>query len=227
MRAERVTATHGDALALPSPRKRDPVAREPIRFGGWTDYREWAEHDFRERSPAEEPGPATQGAVVVEVLTDLVPIKVLVEEENHGTRKSCLMPSSGIAVVDLAPEPMLESAESALIRPYVRAGVQPDAKHDLEFETVVEGARPYGTLPIKELTDDQRHVCRVCVVPQSVAEVAVAISAPLGLALTIISDCIAKGFLRVHNTVSIVDGMPSIDLLRRVYAGLSRLSDNR
>jgi hypothetical protein len=226
MGGERAGATNGDGRTVSSQNRHDSAGQEPIRFGGWTDYREWADHDFRDRSPVEEPGPAAQGAIVVEALTELVPIKVLVEEKNAGTRKSCLVPSNGIAAADL-DEPAPELGDSALIRPYVRSGGRSEVTHNLEFETVVEATRPYASLPIRDLTEDQRDVCRVCVVPQSVAEVAVAISAPLGLARTIISDSIDKGYLRVHDTVAVVNGLPSMDLLRRVYSGLALLSDTR
>jgi hypothetical protein len=202
--------------------RRDLATHQPVRFGGWTDYREWADHDFRDKSAAEQPGPATQRPIVVEALTDLMPIKVLVEEESAGSRKSCLVPSSGTSAGELDDEPLRDLGDSALIRPYVRSGDQSEAEHKLEFETVVEAARPYASLPIKELTENERHVCQVCVTPQSVAEVAVAISAPLGLARTIISQGIDKGYLRVHQTVAFVDGLPSMDLLRRIYSALLR-----
>jgi hypothetical protein len=207
-------------------RQQDVAAGEPVKFGGWADYQEWAEHDFRDRAPAEESGVRTQSAIVVEALTDLVPIRVLVEEDSAGLRKGCLMPSNGLAAVDLEPLPE-DLGDSAIIRPYVRSAWRSESLPDLEFETVVEAVRPYASLPVGELTEDQRHVCRICVVPQSVAEIAVMISAPLGLARAIISESIELGYLRVHQTVSIKDGLPSLDLLRRVYSGLARLSDSR
>ncbi|PSL53354.1 uncharacterized protein DUF742 [Saccharothrix carnea] len=203
-----------------------PVDRAaPSRFGGWTDYREWAEHDFRDRSAAEEPGPATDTAIVVEALTHLVPIRVLVEEENEGSRRSCLVPSTGMAEPEPEPDPVPELGDAALIRPYVRAADRSDVPDDLGFETVVELARPFSLLPARQMTADQREVCRVCLVPQSVAEVAVGVSTPLGLTLAIIGECIGKGYLRVHETAVIVNGLPSMDLLRRVYSGLSQLPD--
>lgn len=206
---------------------RNSTAIEATRFGGWADYREWAEHDFRDRTQAEEPGTGTQRAIVVEAFTNLMPIKVLVEEENTGSRKGCLMPSNGLTAQDPGTDPAHELGDSALIRPYVRGGDRTDVGPDIEFETLVETARPYATLPIKDLSEDQRYVCRLCVVPQSVAEVAVAISAPLELARTIVSDAIGKGYLRVHETVSIVDGLPEMSLLRRVYSGLAKLPEAR
>ncbi|TDD61457.1 DUF742 domain-containing protein [Kribbella antibiotica] len=197
-----------------------------IRFGGWADYREWAERDFRDRAPAEESGDVRQVAIVVEALTDLVPIKVLLEETSAGARNGCRMPSNGLAPTD-GPDPAADLADSSIIRPYVRSGGRSEVKYNLEFETLVEAARPYASLPIKDLTEDQRHICRVCVMPQSVAEVAVAISAPLGLARTIISEAIDRQYLRVHQPVAIVDGLPPAELLRRVYSGLARLSATR
>jgi hypothetical protein len=161
----------------------------------------------------------------VEALTDLVPIRVLVEQHKGESRNSCLVPSSGLAEADLVEGVAFEVGDTALIRPYVRSGGDADVRHKLEFETMVEAARPYPTLPVSEMSDDQRDVCRVCTVPLSVAEVAVAISASLGLARMIISDSIDRGYLRLHNTPSTVRGRPSIDLLNRVYSGIARLAD--
>jgi hypothetical protein len=222
-------AAHADHRAASSQKTRGSRgAPEPVRFGGWTDYREWAEHDFRDRSAAEEPGPATDAAIVVEALTHLVPIRVLVEEENVGLRRFCLVPSTGVAEPEFELDPVPELGDAALIRPYVRPAERPDVHdEDLGFETVVELARPFSSLPAGEMTDDQRAVCRVCLVPQSVAEVAVTISAPLGLTRAIIGECITRDYLRVHETAPIVNGLPPMDLLRRVYSGLSQLADAR
>ncbi|MFI9383531.1 DUF742 domain-containing protein [Kutzneria sp. NPDC052558] len=209
------------------PSQRNTIPPDPVRYGGWADYREWAEHDFRDRAPTEDSDGGSQGAIVVEALTELVPIKVLLEEDGVGLRKGCLMPSNGLAATEPEPEPAPELEDSAIIRPYVRSNGRAEVGHELEFETLVELTRPYASLPVRELTEDQRHICRVCVVPQSVAEVAVAISAPLGLTRTIVSESIDRGYLRVHRTMSTVAGLPSLDLLRRVYSGLDRLSDAR
>ena len=215
-------------LSLPQ-RHDATVSPEPDQFVEPTGYRDWVEHDFSGRAPAEEPIGSAQGVVVVEAPTDLVPIKALLEEKPVGSRRGCLMPSSGLAVPDFEAdaEPEPEFDDAAIIRPYVRSGGRSEVKYDLQFETLVESTRPYASLPTKQLSQDQRHICRVCVVPKSVAEVAVAISAPLGLVRTILSDAIDRGYLRVHQTVSMVDGLPPADLLRRVYAGLARLSDVR
>jgi hypothetical protein len=200
---------------------------DPVRFGGWADYREWAVHDFRDRAPTEESDGGSQSAIVVEALTELVPIKVLLEEDSVGARKGCLVPSNGLEAADPEPEPTSEVADSAIIRPYVRSSGRSAVKYELEFETLVEATRPYASLPVRQLTEDQRLICRACAVPQSVAEVAVAISAPLGLARTIISESIDQGYLRVHQTPSIVDGQLPMELLRRVYSGVARISDVR
>ncbi|MFI7123157.1 DUF742 domain-containing protein [Amycolatopsis sp. NPDC049868] len=200
---------------------------EPVRFGGWSDYGEWADHDFRERGPAEEPIGNGQRPIVVEVMTPVVPIKLPEEpEDDFVSRTYCsiLSPHDGdnFEGADLLVE---VDHPAALIRPYLGAGGQAGTRHDLAFETMIETARPYATLPIESMSDDQRSVCRLCATPQSVAEIAVAIGAPIGLTQMIISDGIDKGFLSVHSTAPpTVGGLPSIELLRRVHRGLARLA---
>ncbi|MCK2244250.1 MULTISPECIES: DUF742 domain-containing protein [unclassified Crossiella] len=216
----------GRAAALPGERA---DGAEPVRFGGWADYGEWADHDFRDRSPFEEPGRGGGRPVVVEALTEVTPIRVLAETEGEsGTRRSCrIAPAADYedGIRFEAGDLTLDLDRTApLIRPYVRSGGRSESSHELEFETMIAAARPYATLPQREMSQDERLVCRTCAVPQSVAEIAVAIEAPLGLARTIISDGIDKGYLRVHSISGpTAGGLPSLELLRRLYAGLARL----
>ncbi|MGW4132332.1 DUF742 domain-containing protein [Amycolatopsis japonica] len=201
---------------------------DPIRFGGWSDYAEWAEHDFRDRKPNEEPTSTGQHAVVVEVMTAVVPITLPEEpaDDDYVSRTSCRIVSpdghDDVEGIDFLLE---VDDQMALVRPYLGSDAQAGTRNDLAFETVIETTRPYSTLPIATLGEDQRMVCRTCVTPQSVAEIAVSIGAPIGLTQMLIGEGIDRGFLRVHSTVPVTkDGLPSIELLRRVHRGLSRLA---
>jgi hypothetical protein len=210
-----------------NPTRPVPGVTEPVRFGGWSDYGEWADHDFRERNPSEESGSNGHRPIVVEVMTAVVPINLPEEpEDDFVTRTYCRISSFSEYDSVEGSDLMIEvDHQVALIRPYLGFDDQLDARHDLAFETMIETARPYATLPVDSLSEDQRLVCRICAKPQSVAEIAVALDAPIGLTQMVISDGIDRGFLRVYSTATpTVDGLPSLELLRRVHRGLSRLA---
>lgn len=115
--------------------------------------------------------------------------------------------------------------ESALIRPYVRSNGRAEAAHELQFETVLSVTDLYESLPDPDrLSEDQRLICDQCASPQSVAEIAVAIDAPLGVARVLISDAIDQGLLMVHETTPIIEGRPPMDILKRVHAGIAKLA---
>ncbi|KFU75658.1 DUF742 domain-containing protein [Amycolatopsis lurida] len=199
---------------------------EPVRFGGWSDYGEWADHDFRERDPAEETAVNGKRPIVVEVMTAVVPIKLPEDpQDDSELREVCRIAPPEEYERASGADLMLEVGHSAaLVRPYLAIGTASTSRNDLGLETIIETVQPYGTLPLKSLSTDQRIVYRTCSQPQSVAEIAVAIEAPIGLTTMIVKDGIDRGFLRVHSTVlPTVDGLPSIELLRRVHRGLSRL----
>lgn len=204
-----------------------PAVAEPVRFGGWSDYGEWADHDFRDREPSEDVVVNGKRPIVVEVMTATVPITLPEEpEEEYEIRDGCRISPTDQGYGGLAgPGYMLEVDPSTLVRPYLVADWSVDTGDDLGLETVIETVQPYATLPLKLLSADQRRVYRTCSIPQSVAEVAVEIEAPIGLALVIIREGLNRGYLRVHSTApATVDGLPSIELLRRVHNGLSRLA---
>ncbi|MEV7043729.1 DUF742 domain-containing protein [Amycolatopsis sp. NPDC051061] len=206
---------------------RSLAGADPVRFGGWSDYGEWADHDFRERSPAEETVVNGRRPIVVEVMTAVVPIKLPEEPEGDAESKEVcrIFPPGEYEQVSGADFLLEVDHPSALIRPYLGIGPAAGMRDDLGLETIIETVQPYATLPLKSLSTDQRMVYRTCSMPQSVAEIAVAIEAPIGLTTMIISDGIDRGFLRVHSTaLPTVGGLPSIELLRRVHRGLSRLS---
>lgn len=214
------------AAAGRTPGRLPAFAGEPVRFGGWADYGEWADHDFRDRGPSDEPGAGGNRPIVVEVMTAIVPIHLPEEqEEEFEIREVCRISPPDEHEPGAAADFTLEVDPSALVRPYLGADRPAEAGADLGLETMIETVQPYATLPLKSLSADQRRVYRTCSLPQSVAEIAVAIGAPIDLTQLIIGDGIERGFLRVHSTAPpTVDGLPSLELLRRVHKGLSRLS---
>lgn len=211
--------------------------RGGVRFGGWSDYQEWAEHDFRQRTAADKAGGRTAPAVTVEVLTELAPI-TLPDDAESSSRTACvLVPPpydsgttvdggqiSGERLAGVEPNRDVDH-EAALIRPYVRAGGRVEAAHDLEFEAMLTATGLHDSWAgERELSDDQLIMCRHCDPPRSVAEIAAAIDAPIGVAKVLISDAIDQGLLVLHERTPVVEGRLPLELLKRVHAGIARLA---
>ncbi|MFD8494733.1 DUF742 domain-containing protein [Amycolatopsis sp. NPDC059657] len=192
----------------------NPSDKQPARprCGGWPTYREWAEHDFRRHTAADD---RPRGRTVIplgQVLTELTPITIAEEIE---TRVAC-------AVFPAPAEPPVIEELATLVRPYVRAGGRVSAGHALEIETVLTATGLHQTA--LELSDDQLVICVNCEKPRSVAEIASAVNAPIGVAKVLIGDAIDQGLLMLHEMTPCLEGRPPLDLLRRVHAGIAKLA---
>jgi hypothetical protein len=187
------------------------------RFGGWPDYAEWSAYDFRERTAQDEIGTHPESSLVVEVLTHLSPI-TLPPPGCDGHRHD--YPDDEVVMVHLDID-----LEAALIRPYVRTGGRVEAAHPLEFESILTSTgRHRDWAGTGKLAADQLQLCEHCQSPQSVAEIAVALDAPVAVVKVMISDAIERGLLMLHETTPLFAGRPPVALLKRVHASLSRLS---
>lgn len=196
----------------------NPSDKQPARprCGGWPTYQEWAEHDFRSHTTADA---RPRGRAVIplsQVLTELTPITVA--EAEIDARVAC-------AVFPAPAEPPVIEDIATLVRPYVRAGGRVSAGHALEFETVLTATGLHETdLGALELSDDQLVICVQCARPRSVAEIAAAINAPIGVAKVLIGDAIDQGLLVLHEMTPCLEGRPPLDVLRRVHAGIAKLA---
>ena len=199
------------------------------RFDGWEDYREWSARDFRQRVPDDEVGTDTSNVFVVEVLTHLAPISLPDMTALGGEPARCRigpgMSRDGCLddeeIVDVRLEVDLESA---LIRPYVRAGGRVQTAHPLQIESVLSSTGAHHAWRGNELGDDHLQLCEYCRSPQSVAELAVALNAPIGLVKVLIGDAIDRGLLMLHETAAFPAGRAPVTLLRRVHASLAKLA---
>jgi hypothetical protein len=195
-----------------------------VRFGGWPDYAEWSAYDFRERTAQDEAGAHPEASLVVEVLTHLSPITLPPAATDEGCRlhpdDECehAYDDEDVVLVHLDID-----LEAALIRPYVRTGGRVEAAHPLEFESILTSTGRHRDRSV-ELADDQLQLCEHCQSPQSVAEIAVALNAPVAVVKVMISDAIERGLLMLHETTPLFAGRPPVALLKRVHASLSRLS---
>jgi hypothetical protein len=107
-----------------------------------------------------------------------------------------------------------------LVRPYTRTGGRTHVGYRLELETLLSTA-PGRDRDIATLRDDYQTICGMCQTPQSVAEIAVRLSLPLGAARVLIADVVEAELLFVHETAT--EAGPTTDLMSRVLAGLRNL----
>lgn len=119
------------------------------------------------------------------------------------------------------------------VRPYVRTGGRTQSTRNLAIEAMVSvrTASPlinaefrssdYRTAEFRTL--EYEYVLAVCHRPKSVAEVAAALSVPLGVAKVLLGDMADLGLVIVHDANADGDGRPALALMERVLNGLRRL----
>ncbi|MDQ4093104.1 MAG: DUF742 domain-containing protein [Actinomycetota bacterium] len=107
-----------------------------------------------------------------------------------------------------------------LVRPYFWTGGRTASPVDLAVETLVSATgRPVD--PAAPL--EHRTILGLCATPHSVAELAVLLKVPLGVARVVLGDLAAAGSVAVHRTVGSADAASDVALMQRVLAGLQRL----
>ncbi len=116
------------------------------------------------------------------------------------------------------PDGRIEDTAQA-VRPYAWTGGRTRPSRDLHVETLVSTTQR-GRLGS---TGEHRSVVAVCDRPRSVAEVAAALSVPLGVARVILGDMAELGLITIHKTVAADDDATQLVLMERVLSGLRRL----
>ncbi|MQA62461.1 MAG: DUF742 domain-containing protein [Actinophytocola sp.] len=113
--------------------------------------------------------------------------------------------------------------ETAMVRPYMLTGGRTKASYALELETLISAKN--GALTEEALVRiEQRSIVEACPSPRSVAEIAVDLRMPLGVARVLVSDAADAGLVNVHRTISGADGAEAhLLLMERVLSGLRRL----
>ncbi|MGH3949508.1 MAG: DUF742 domain-containing protein [Pseudonocardiaceae bacterium] len=113
--------------------------------------------------------------------------------------------------------------ETARVRPYMLTGGRTRAKYALELETLVSANQ--GVLVEESPARiEHRSIVEACPSPRSVAEIAVSLRMPLGVARVLVSDAADAGLITVHKTISGTDGAEAhLLLMERVLSGLRRL----
>jgi len=90
---------------------------------------------------------------------------------------------------------------------------------DLPWEAMVSSTDT-GLETLPRLRFEQARIVELCRRPVSVAEVAVELQVPLGVARVLVSDLNTGGMLTVHRAAVDTSGRPSTEILERLLAGL-------
>ncbi len=215
-------------------------------YGGWGDYQQWADHDFRPRASFPELDESVSGVLPVTeppatpVVLPIGPRSVLPASRKslNKRKKKDLLPLAAPptpapeqlispladtgpwgAAKEPPPQPEEVGNPKQMVRPYARTGGRTRSAYRLELETLL--STPYGReREMVGLPADHRAICQTCRMPRSTAEVAARLGLPLGAARVLIADVVNLGLLTVHETSA---DKPNMDLLYRVAAGLRNL----
>ncbi|MBB5160007.1 DUF742 domain-containing protein [Saccharopolyspora phatthalungensis] len=205
-----------------SSHRRDSRAEfHPLSFGGWRDYQEWADNEFRPRpappssdETAEEPDEEAR-------LTDDRAADPTQEAEDPAEPGQPGDTDSADGENDAAEPDSVE-----LLRPYVRTGGRARPEYELLVETLLSSAqlpeapdRPHSPMNV-----DLQRIHALCAAPQSVAEISAHLGVPLTVARILISDAINAGLVVVHEGRLTRGSQPSLELLRQVHEGLRKLA---
>lgn len=111
-----------------------------------------------------------------------------------------------------------DAGGSAFVRPYVYTRGRTRSTFELSIETLVSAVPDAASAGLAGGHDAVLGLCRS---PRSVAEVAVHVGVPLGVARVLVGDLAAAGVVAVHGGAG-PDG-PDLALMQRVLSGLRKL----
>jgi hypothetical protein len=125
-------------------------------------------------------------------------------------------------LVDTAAEHGAQESEASLVRPYMLTKGRTKASCALELETLISARQ--ADRPADDATMEHQSIMDACPSPRSVAEIAMRLRLPLGVARVLVSDAADAGLVNVHKTISGADGAEAhLQLMERVLSGLRRL----
>ncbi|GGK77087.1 DUF742 domain-containing protein [Mangrovihabitans endophyticus] len=112
------------------------------------------------------------------------------------------------------PEPTASSAadsgDELVVRPFMLTGGRTRPLHDgLRIETLLRAAPAALSAPLRF---ESRRIVELCQSPMSIADISVAIRAPLGVVRVIVADLVTDGYLRVEDQL----GELPISLIERI-----------
>jgi hypothetical protein len=95
------------------------------------------------------------------------------------------------------PPTPADSGEDSLVRPFFVTGGRTRPLHDgLRIETLVTAPPAALHAPLRF---EARRIVELCQKPRSVAEVAVGLGVPLGVARVLVADLVTEGYVTCHD----------------------------
>jgi Protein of unknown function (DUF742) len=102
-----------------------------------------------------------------------------------------------------------DRGEEAVVRPFFVTGGRTRPLHDgLRIETLVTAPPAALHAPLRF---ESRRIVELCQKPRSIAEVAVGLGVPLGVARVLVADLVTEGYVTCHDQ----DVLP-IDVIERI-----------
>jgi hypothetical protein len=117
-------------------------------------------------------------------------------------------------------EPGEENAAS--VRAYAWTGGRTRPSCQLEIETLISSTARAEEM-MHTMRSEHQSVARLCRDTRSVAEIGAILAIPLGVTRVLLDDMAGLGLVTVHGTKTTSEGLPDMDVLRRVLRGLSNL----
>ncbi|GAA0988561.1 hypothetical protein GCM10009555_070530 [Acrocarpospora macrocephala] len=193
-------------------RSADGPKFHPFAFGGWGDYKTWAEHQFLPKPIEDVPDDEVlHGEVLDGEVPDHEVLDAVVPDGARG----------GDATADL-----VQHQRPIELRPYVLAlaGGPPHRDDLLRIDSLIS-LTPEGAITAHSstLSEQYRQIFDMCQRPTPVVEIAARLRVPIGAAFVLIGDAIGWNLLKAPPPPE-VDGQPSLELIIRVYEGLRRLA---
>jgi thioredoxin-dependent peroxiredoxin len=115
------------------------------------------------------------------------------------------------------------TSEPSLVRPYTLTAGRTDADLELPLEAPVEALSTALKPPRWPRNDVRGQILTCCLRSHSVAEIAAALSLPLGATRFLVGDLVTQGYLRVHPTPGSMAIDERRELIARTLRGLRAL----
>ncbi len=113
--------------------------------------------------------------------------------------------------------------ETGTVRPYVLTGGRTTTAEDVNIETIVSASgAPYAP---NSFDPEHDRLLRLVIDPMAVAELAVHLGVPIGVAMVLTGDLAEAGIVTLNNATSRGSDAPADDvaLLRKVISGVRTL----
>lgn len=126
-------------------------------------------------------------------------------------------PPEPVARADPAGAPRIDAGTDDFVRPFIITGGRTrPLREGLRVETLVRATPAALSAPLEF---ERRAIVELCQVPLSVAEVATALSVPLGIARVLIADLVAERFASINEST---DELP-LHVIERIRDGVRAL----